>query len=90
MKLWIDAVCPAPKNFFWAKTVNEAKRVICDPVVCLDHTITLIDVNSVDSNKLINWLNETNRSYPIRIHAHDNEAIAKMRSTRANLNQQIR
>lgn len=29
MKLWIDDVRPAPKDYRWAKSVNKAKSIIC-------------------------------------------------------------
>ena len=33
MKLWIDDCRPAPPGYYWVKSVNEAKRVIVDPVI---------------------------------------------------------
>ena len=41
MKLWIDDVRPAPKGYYWVRSVNEAKRVICDPFVCKNHPLKI-------------------------------------------------
>lgn len=30
MKLWVDDVVPAPAGYHWARSVNEAKRLILD------------------------------------------------------------
>ena len=30
MKLWVDDVRPAPEGYVWAKSVNEAKNIICE------------------------------------------------------------
>lgn len=89
MKLWIDDVRPAPKGYFWVKSVNEAKRVIYDPVVCKDYPITLIDIDhdagdyamyGGDYIKLLDWLEETGRNYPIRIHSMNPVGVANMRA----------
>ena len=89
MKLWIDDVRPAPKGYYWVRSVNEAKRVICDPFVCKNHPITLIDMDhdagifayqGGDYIKLLDWLEETGRNYPIRIHSMNPVGVANMRA----------
>lgn len=83
MRLWVDDIRPAPENYFWAKTVNEAKTTIefFENVLMRnrpDRTIELIDLDhdagdfahfGGDYIKLLDWLEETGRDYPIRIHS---------------------
>ena len=88
MKLWIDDVRPAPEGYFWCKSVNEAKRVIADPHVQYNYDINLIDIdhdagdyvnNGGDYIKLLDWLEETGRSFPIRIHSMNPVGVENMR-----------
>ena len=78
MKLWIDDVRSAPAGYYWVRSVSEAKRIICDPVVNQDFPIEIIDIDhdagvyaqqGGDYIKLLDWLEETGRNYPIRIHS---------------------
>ena len=77
MKLWIDDVRPAPEGYVWCKSVIEAKRQIIWHTG-LWGTIELIDIDhdagdfasdGGDSIRLLDWLEETGRNYPIRIHS---------------------
>ena len=93
MKLWIDDVRPAPENYFLAKTVNEAKATIefFENVLMRarpDRTIELIDIDhdagdyaqfGGDYIKLLDWLEETGRNYPIRIHSMNPVGVENMR-----------
>ena len=93
MKLWIDDVRPAPENYFWAKTVNEAKATIefFENVLMQirpDRTIEVIDIDhdagdfahlGGDYIKLLDWLEETGRNYPIRIHSMNPVGVENMR-----------
>lgn len=93
MKLWIDDVRPAPKDYVWVQSVNEAKNFILslesyedgsldeldfDWLDDYNGTLTLIDIDhdagdyaydGGDYIKLLDWLEETGRDYPIRIHS---------------------
>lgn len=84
MKFWIDDMRPAPKGYHWYKTVNAVKRAIRNLEFVYQHThnelyrIELIDMDhdagdyarcGGDYIELLNWLEETGRSYPIRIHS---------------------
>ena len=78
MKLWIDDIRPAPDlSYFWVSSVNQAKDYI---MYCEDcgRSIELIDTDhdagdyhifGGDYIKLLDWLEETGRNYPIRIHS---------------------
>jgi hypothetical protein len=95
MKLWIDDVRPAPAGFFWARTVNRAKEIIIDNEELLKvnlgkptYRIELIDIDhdagdyakdGGDYIKLLDWLEETGRNYPIRIHSMNVVGAENMR-----------
>lgn len=96
MKLWLDDVRPAPRGYEWIKTVNTAKRAIIETEnrnVCglygLNFSITLIDLDhdagdyaqdGGDYIKLLDWLEETGRNYPIRIHSMNPVGVENMRA----------
>ncbi len=95
MKLWIDDVRPAPEGYVWCKSVNEAKHRIrrgCEELINnpqLDYyKIELLDVDfdagdfaqfGGDYIKLLDWLEETGRNYPIRIHSANAVGVENMR-----------
>ena len=88
MKLWIDDVRPAPEGYWWCKSVSQAKRVITDPHVQFNYKIELIDIDhdagdyaiyGGDYIKLLDWLEETGRNYPIRIHSMNPVGVENMR-----------
>ena len=89
MRLWVDDVRPAPEGYTWCQSVNEAKRIIdfTDRVLC-PYEIDLIDLDydageyakyGGDYIKLLDWLEETGRNYPIRIHSMNPVGVANMR-----------
>ena len=94
MKLWIDDVRPAPEGYIWLKTVNEAIRYIeiyGDYLDFDNNLVDLIEVIDIDHDagnyaqyggdyiKLLDWLEETGRNYPIHIHSMNPVGVAKMR-----------
>ncbi len=95
MKLWIDDVRPAPEGYAWAKSVKEAKDKICmREMICANFlqnskVIELIDIDhdagsyvndGGDYIKLLDWLEETGRNYPIRIHSMNPVGVTNMRA----------
>ena len=89
MKLWVDDVRPAPEGYVWYKSVNE---IIADIEYLEDLNehiyIDLIDIDhdagdfvhdGGDYIKLLDWLEETGRNYPIRIHSMNPVGVANMR-----------
>ena len=96
MKLWIDDVRPAPKEYRWARSVNEAKKLITDYELMYKvsgrksyYKIELIDIDhdagdyasdGGDYIKLLDWLEETGRNYPIRIHSMNSVGAQNMRA----------
>ncbi len=88
MKLWIDDVRPAPAGYVWCTTVNQAKSIIEDEfdiyvsgieLIDIDHDAGSYAVYGGDYIKLLDWLEETGRSYPIRIHSMNPVGVANMR-----------
>lgn len=95
MKLWIDDVRPAPNGYFWCKSVNEAKRVIIEYSDKLDfdmNAIDMIELIDIDHDagdyakdggnyiRLLDWIEETGRNYPIHIHSMNVVGVANMRA----------
>ena len=95
MKLWIDDVRPAPipwfkhGGYYWAKSVNEAKVIIEEQerffpkdkleVIDIDHDAGEYVNKGGDYIKLLDWLEETGRNYPIRIHSMNPVGVENMR-----------
>ena len=77
IKLWIDDIRPAPDGYALVKSVNTAKIVIKlkerqhQPIELIDIDHDAGDYVSWggDYIELLNWLEETGRNYPIRIHS---------------------
>lgn len=87
MKLWIDDVRPAPEGYEWCSTVNIAIAAI-ELWEDLPEGIELIDIDhdagdfacdGGDYIRLLDWLEETGRDYPIRIHSMNPVGVANMR-----------
>lgn len=88
MKLWIDDVRPAPEGYKWCKSVNDAKTLISLSVLFKSEDIELIDIDhdagdyasdGGDYIKLLDWLEETGRNYPIHIHSMNPVGVENMR-----------
>lgn len=93
MKLWIDDVRPAPDGYKWRKSVNAAKRYIKEfersqevfhfdkiEVIDIDHDAGDFVYDGGDYIKLLDWLEETGRNYPIRIHSMNPVGRENMRA----------
>ncbi len=88
MKLWIDDVRPAPEGYVWCKSVNDAKSIIlynaqygcCLEVIDIDHDAGDYASDGGDYIRLLDWLEETGRNYPIRIHSMNPVGVANMRA----------
>ena len=96
MKLWVDDVREPPFGYRWARSVYEAKTIIADSELMLRmsggkprYQIELIDIDhdagdfawdGGDYIKLLDWLEETNRNYPIRIHSMNPVGRENMRA----------
>ena len=87
MKLWIDDVRPAPERYIRCASVNEAIKEI-EWLEILKCPIELIDIDhdageyaqyGGDYIRLLDWLEETGRNYPIHIHSMNPVGVENMR-----------
>ena len=92
MKLWIDDLRPAPEGHIRAYSVNDAKYQIimsednwyneytgrCE-LIDIDHDAGDYAKDGGDYIRLLDWLEETGRNYPIRIHSANPVGVANMR-----------
>ncbi len=92
MKLWVDDVREPPGSqateYEWCHTVNGAISVI-EFYEMHENPIELIDIDhdagdfvhsGGDYINLLNWLEETDRNYPIRIHSMNPVGVQNMRA----------
>lgn len=92
MKLWLDDVRPAPEGYVWCKSVNEAKAEIkhIEGSIYIGEVeaIELIDLDYDSGDyekdggpyiKLMDWLVETNRMYPLAFHSQNSVGLAAMK-----------
>lgn len=87
MKLWVDDVRPAPFGYIWAKSVIEARQWIGSTeffrnkfeLIDIDHDAGEYAQYGGDYIKLLDWLEETGRNYPIRIHSMNVVGVENMR-----------
>ena len=92
MRIWVDDLRPAPEGYVWCKSVNEAKDTVLMlelyATVNEDYKVELIDLDhdagdyageGGDYIRLLDWLEETKRNYPIRIHSMNVVGVENMR-----------
>lgn len=68
MRIWVDDVRSAPENYIRCKSVNEAIAEIEAAIYFGEvDEIELIDIDhdGGDYIRLLDWLEETGRNYPI-------------------------
>lgn len=84
-KVWVDDCRVAPNGYIWFKTVNDTIAFILEH----DDEIELLDVDHDASDeyakyggdyiRLLDWLEETGRNYPIHIHSANPVGVTNMR-----------
>ena len=91
MKIWVDDVRPRPGDCFhewlWCRSVNSAILAIEAveengkeiEVIDLDHDAGDYFCMGGDYINILNWLEETGRNYPIRIHSMNPVGVENMR-----------
>ena len=95
MKLWVDDVRPAPQGYIWFNRVDVTIQSIINHEIMYNasggkefYKITLLDLDhdagdyaqyGGDYIEILNWLEETGRNYPIRIHSMNPVGVANMR-----------
>lgn len=94
MKLWIDDIREAPEGYVWCRSVGEAKFCInrseaidmngarFEPIelIDIDHDAGYYAWDGGDYIKLLDWLEETGKNYPIRIHSMNPVGVQNMRA----------
>ena len=86
IKFWVDDIRVPSKDYFWTKTVKEtiiaiqeAECMGCKIIeISLDHDAG--DYGPPDYIKVLDWLEETGRNYPIRIHSQNPVGVQNMRA----------
>lgn len=93
MRLWVDDVRPAPEGYVWCKEVLDTIGLIesVEPpyyffgenerieLIDIDHDAGVYSAFGGDYIRLLDWLEETGRNYPIRIHSANPVGVANMR-----------
>jgi hypothetical protein len=88
MKLWVDDVRPAPEGYLWLNTTNKVKNCIIweeehnntvIELIDIDHDAGVYAVDGGDYIKILDWLEETSRNYPIHIHSMNPVGVENMR-----------
>lgn len=93
MKIWVDDVRPAPEGYFHCFTVNETISTIklaefletlrpdrkIVEFIDIDHDAGNYACDGGDYINILNWLEETGRSYPIRLHSMNPVGVENMR-----------
>lgn len=88
MKIWVDDIRPAPdETWDFCATVNGAielikwyeSKGIKIELIDLDHDASDYAISGGDYINILNWLEETGRSYPIHIHSMNPVGVENMR-----------
>ena len=89
MKLWIDDVRPAPEGYVPCDSVSGAICIIAAyeaigksteiEIIDIDHDAGDCAQYGGDYIKLLDWLEETGRNYPIHIHSMNPVGVENMR-----------
>ena len=86
IKFWVDDIRVPTKEYFWVKTVKDTIIAIQEAEsmgfniieISLDHDAG--NYGPPDYIKVLDWLEETGRNYPIRIHSMNPVGVANMRA----------
>lgn len=80
MKIWIDDMNPSSPGYYRCRSVDNAKEIINKYSNRIDYDNNLIDeielIDILDDTgiggdllTILDWLKETGKNYPIRIHS---------------------
>lgn len=92
LRIWVDDVRKPPESFIesylWVASVDDAKSLIETIETRSSNEIELLDLDhdagqyaskGGDYINILNWLEETGRNYPIRIHSMNPVGVENMR-----------
>lgn len=85
IKIWVDDIRTPPTGYFWTKTVKNTIIAIEEAEfmgykideISLDHDAG--EFGPPDYIKVLDWLEETGRNYPIHIHSMNVVGVENMR-----------
>lgn len=85
IRFWVDDIRVPMREYFWVKTVKDTIIAIQEAEsmgfniveISLDHDAG--DYGPPDYIKLLDWLEETGRNYPIHIHSQNAVGVQNMR-----------
>ena len=88
MRLWLDDIRAAPAGYVHAHSVNEANMMIQRAenenikieMLDLDHDLGDFYYDGGDGIRLVLWLAETRRFYPIKLHSMNSVGVENMRA----------
>lgn len=88
VKIWLDDIRPTPPGYVSARSVNEIKNIIESlerqkvkiEELNLDHDLGDYAKDGGDGIKLVLWLAETERYYPIVIHSMNPVGVQNMQA----------
>ncbi len=92
IKIWVDDIrTPPSTEWVWIKSVNDAiNEIIYDELnvehegeiclISLDHDAGDYANDGGDYIRLLDWLEETSRNYPIHIHSMNPVGVQNMRT----------
>lgn len=84
IKLWIDDLRVAPRDYIWCKSVNEAISFIdanrdSIDLIDIDHDAGSYASDGGDYIRVLDWLEFMGLNYPIRIHTQNSVGRQNMR-----------
>lgn len=85
IKLYIDDIRVPPSDWVLIRKIPEAINFIIEheneiEVISLDHDAGQYAINGHDYIYILDWLEETGRSYPIHIHSMNVVGVQNMRA----------
>ena len=77
MKIWLDDLRRPLPEFLWARSVGEAKALILEcesrgeapELISLDYELGEYELDGGKGIRLLEWLAERGRFYPVEVHS---------------------
>ena len=87
MKIWVDDIRQVPEGYVWTRSVNETIRLIEQAeqdgiqieLIDLDHDLGDYADDGGDAIKILDYLVENSKFYPVRLHTANPVGLDNMR-----------